>query len=242
MYDNFVGGRWLAPAGDRYLAIPPGNPGVRGCRVARSCAADVERALNAAQGARAAWSLLQPEARAAYLRRTPDRASDHGVSLALADACDRGVAAHRVDWRRINGVVASLTAPLSRLLATFEDGDDRLASIGTASVLRLAFVAGTEVEAMCERVVPLLLHGDVVVAALLYDDARRLPVRLLALMGLLACGLPPGVLNVVTGLGLEAGVALVAGPQARRSSVAPARSGRDRAAAHRDLGRSAHPA
>lgn len=44
---------------------------------------------------------------------------------------------------------------------------------------------------------------------LLYQDARRLPVRLLTILALIAEHLPAGVLNVITGLGLEAGLALV---------------------------------
>lgn len=74
--------------------------------------------------------------------------------------------------------------------------------------------AEAEIAAICRTIVPILLQGHPVVILLLYQSARSMPVRLLALLGLMASHLPPGVLNLLTGLGLEAGLALERSPRA----------------------------
>jgi hypothetical protein len=87
------------------------------------------------------------------------------------------------------------------------------------AVARLVWPAAAPERAVCRQLLPLLYEGRVVVVLLLYPDGRRLPVRLLQLLGIVGAALPAGVLNVLTGLGLEAGVALM-----QRAS-APARMG-----------------
>ncbi len=69
-------------------------------------------------------------------------------------------------------------------------------------------------ESVYQKMIPLILYGHVVVAVLLYQDTRYLSVRLLALMGLIAECLPPGVLNLVNGPGMEVGIPLANSPRA----------------------------
>jgi acyl-CoA reductase-like NAD-dependent aldehyde dehydrogenase len=79
-------------------------------------------------------------------------------------------------------------------------------------VLKLVRCADADPAATWEGMAPLLADGHVAVVLLLYCEARRLPVRLLARLGLIAAALPAGVLNLLTGLGLEAGLALARDP------------------------------
>ena len=219
VFDNFIGGRWIAPAKDQYLVMPRHSSGVRACRVPRSSAEDVDLALDRAQRARQGWSRLDSEERADDLARLADSVGDQGLLLGLADCWERGESAFALSQKATDAVFESLTNPVYRQLAEFEASIRNCPpSAGESKVVKLAFAAETEVDAMCRRVVPLLLDGHVVVAALIYRGVRRLPVRLLALMGVMAACLPAGVLNLVTGLGLEAGVALVSSPQAIPSS------------------------
>src|ERR1700691_3948611 len=59
-YDNFIGGEWVAPAACRYFENLTPVTGQPFCEVARSDAADVEKALDAAHGAAKAWGKTAP--------------------------------------------------------------------------------------------------------------------------------------------------------------------------------------
>ena len=77
-YDNFINGKWQAPAKGRYFTDPSPIDGTKLCDVARSDAADVERALDAAHAAKDAWGRTAPAERARMLNR--DRRPDRGES------------------------------------------------------------------------------------------------------------------------------------------------------------------
>ena len=54
-YDNYIGGKWVAPVNGRYFANVSPVTGQPFCEVARSDAADIELALDSAHAAREAW-------------------------------------------------------------------------------------------------------------------------------------------------------------------------------------------
>ena len=54
-YDNFIGGKWLAPVNGRYFENVKPVTGQPFCEVARSDKDDVELALDAAHAAKKAW-------------------------------------------------------------------------------------------------------------------------------------------------------------------------------------------
>ncbi|SDL17318.1 Aldehyde dehydrogenase family protein [Aliiruegeria lutimaris] len=54
-YDNFIGGRFVPPMSGQYFDNATPITGAKICEVARSGAADVEAALDAAHAAREAW-------------------------------------------------------------------------------------------------------------------------------------------------------------------------------------------
>jgi aldehyde dehydrogenase len=53
-YDNFIGGEWVPPAEGRYFTNLSPISGQPLCEVARSTAADIDKALDAAHAAKAA--------------------------------------------------------------------------------------------------------------------------------------------------------------------------------------------
>ena len=210
VFENFIGGRWLAPRKNRYLLMPHQSSGVRACRVPRSSIEDVNLAVDQALVAKRSWSGLAAEERATAFSKIEDRIGDRWLALGLADCWDRGESAFAVSQRAADRVLETLTDPLYRQLVQFVSEDrNRPQGTQTSEVVKLALVADDEIDAVCRRIVPLLLEGHVAVAVLLYREGTRLPVRLLALLGSMAECLPAGVLNLITGLGLEAGVALV---------------------------------
>ncbi|RUX86250.1 aldehyde dehydrogenase family protein, partial [Mesorhizobium sp. M2A.F.Ca.ET.040.01.1.1] len=89
-YDNFIGGRWVAPHAGRYFDNISPVTGRPLCEIARSDAQDVEAALDAAHKAKDAWGKTSPAARALILNRIADRMEDNLDLLALAETWDNG--------------------------------------------------------------------------------------------------------------------------------------------------------
>ena len=54
-YDNFIGGKWVAPVRGQYFQNITPITGQQICEIARSTAEDIELALDAAHKAREAW-------------------------------------------------------------------------------------------------------------------------------------------------------------------------------------------
>src|SRR6266571_5855230 len=81
-YDNFIGGKWVAPLDGEYfdnLSPVTGKPFVK---VARSRAADVELALDAAHAAAPRWGRTSTTERSRILLKIADRMEEHLEALA----------------------------------------------------------------------------------------------------------------------------------------------------------------
>ncbi|RUU52195.1 aldehyde dehydrogenase family protein, partial [Mesorhizobium sp. M2C.T.Ca.TU.009.01.2.1] len=59
-YDNFIGGKWKAPHSGKYFENISPVTGRPLCEIARSDAADIEAALDAAHKAKDAWGRTSP--------------------------------------------------------------------------------------------------------------------------------------------------------------------------------------
>src|SRR5690606_14211664 len=89
-YENYIGGRWVAPAGGQYFDNLSPITGQAFCEVPRSGAADVEAALDAAHAARKAWGETSVMERAGVLLRIADRMEQNLRLLAVAETIDNG--------------------------------------------------------------------------------------------------------------------------------------------------------
>ena len=89
-YDNFIGGRWVEPKAGRYFSNTSPVNGQVLCEIARSDAADVEAALDAAHAAKDAWGRTSPAERALILNRIADRMEENLALLARAETWDNG--------------------------------------------------------------------------------------------------------------------------------------------------------
>ena len=72
-YDNFIGGKFVAPVEGRYFDNPSPVTGAKLCQVARSSAADIELALDAAHKAKDAWGKTAVAERSLLLNRIADK-------------------------------------------------------------------------------------------------------------------------------------------------------------------------
>lgn len=221
MFEHYIGGRWCRPAADRYLIQRAAADHRPGGSVARADGKDVAVACTAARQAAGDWSRRGRAVRRAELGQVPARIAAQSLPLALAQQWDQ-------DWdqkwdhhgdqaasvpgldlqcaerqaARLRDIVRSLPSP--------PQGRQRSPHLPQApAVAKLAYAADLAPAELFRTLLPLLYDGRTALVLLLYRDPGHLPVRLLQLLGIVADAMPPGVLNVLTGLGLEAGVALI---------------------------------
>ncbi|MCZ7416017.1 MULTISPECIES: acetaldehyde dehydrogenase ExaC [unclassified Streptomyces] len=214
-YDNFIGGDWAAPAEGRYFANPSPVTGEDFCEVARSSAADVEAALDAAHAAADAWGTTSPAERARVLNRIADRIEENLEKLAVAET-----------WENGKPVRETLAADLPLAVDHFRyfAGAVRAqeGSIGEIDADTVAYhfheplgVVGQIIPwnfpilMAAWKLAPALAAGNCVVI----KPAEQTPVSLLLVVELIADLLPPGVVNVVNGFGVEAGKPLASSPR-----------------------------
>ncbi|MBC2884263.1 aldehyde dehydrogenase family protein [Ochrobactrum sp. CM-21-5] len=214
-YGNFIGGKWVEPKSGRYFENTSPVNGQVLCEVARSEAADVEAALDAAHAAREAWGRTSVAERALILNRIADRIEENLPALAAAETWDNGKPIREttnadlplaVDhFRYFAGVIRAQEGSISEI-----DHDtvayhfhEPLGVVGQIIPWNFPILMATW------KLAPALAAGNCVVL----KPAEQTPASILVLMELIADLLPPGVINIVNGFGLEAGKPLASSPR-----------------------------
>jgi aldehyde dehydrogenase len=214
-YGNFIGGAWVEPAAGRYFENTSPINGVTLCEVARSDAADIERALDAAHAAKAAWGQTSPAERAVLLNRIAQVMEDNLPLLAAAETWDNGKPIREttaadlplaVDhFRYFAGCIRAQEGGISQI-----DADtvayhfhEPLGVVGQIIPWNFPLLMAVW------KLAPALAAGNCVVL----KPAEQTPASILVLAELIADILPPGVLNIVNGFGLEAGKPLASSPR-----------------------------
>lgn len=215
LYDNFIGGRWVAPVEGRYFDNHSPVTGQVICKVARSTDKDIERALDAAHAAKAGWSRTPPAERALILNRIADRMEQNLARLALVETIDNGKPIRETTaadiplaidhFRYFAGCIRAQEGTLSEI-----DPDtiayhyhEPLGVVGQIIPWNFPILMA------CWKLAPALAAGNCVVL----KPAEQTPMSIMVLMELIADLLPEGVLNVVNGFGLEAGKPLASSPR-----------------------------
>src|SRR5690349_1588686 len=206
-YENFIGGQWVPPKAGRYFEnVSPVNGKVV-CEVARGTAEDIEAALDAAHAAAPAWGKTSVAERATILNKIADRIEANLDSIALAEAWDNGKPIREtlaadiplaVDhFRYFAGAIRAQEGSLSQI-----DDDtvayhfhEPLGVVGQIIPWNFPILMATW------KLAPALAAGNAVVL----KPAEQTPASVLYLFSLIGDLLPPGVVNIVNGLGLEAG-------------------------------------
>src|SRR5262252_1999302 len=89
-YDNFIGGKFVAPRAGKYFDNISPVTGKPVCRIARSDSSDVDAALDAGHAAKDAWGRTSAAERAVILNRIADRMEQNLELLATAETWDNG--------------------------------------------------------------------------------------------------------------------------------------------------------
>ena len=110
-YDNFIGGKWVAPKDGRYFDNISSVTGRAVGKIVRSQAADVEAALDAAHAAKQSWGRNSAGERALILNRIADRMEENLEKLAIAETWDNGkplreTMAADIRWRSITSAIS----------------------------------------------------------------------------------------------------------------------------------------
>jgi len=206
-YGNFIGGQWIEPVKGQYLDnISPVN-GQKICEVPRSTAEDIELALDAAHAAKDRWGATSVTERSNILLAIAQRIQDNLPLIAEAETWDNGKPLRETThadiplaidhFRYFAGCIRAQEGSIGQL-----DNDtvayhfhEPLGVVGQIIPWNFPILMAAW------KLAPALAAGNCVVL----KPAEQTPASILVVAELIADLLPPGVLNIVSGTGLEAG-------------------------------------
>jgi aldehyde dehydrogenase len=206
-YANFIGGKWVPPAKGLYFDnVSPVNGKVF-CEIPRSDEADISLALDAAHAAKDAWGRTSYAERGVILNKIADRMEQNLELLSVAESWDNGKPVREtlnvdiplaVDhFRYFAGVIRAQEGSVCQIDDTTVayHFHEPLGVVGQIIPWNFPILMAVW------KVAPALAAGNCIVL----KPAEQTPASILVLMELIGDLLPPGVLNVVNGFGLEAG-------------------------------------
>ena len=206
-YGNFIGGQWIEPVKGKYLDnISPVN-GQKLCEVPRSTTEDIELALDAAHAAKDKWGSTSATERSNILLQIAQRIQDNLALIAEAETWDNGKPLRETThadipltidhFRYFAGCIRAQEGSIGQL-----DSDtvayhfhEPLGVVGQIIPWNFPILMAAW------KLAPALAAGNCVVL----KPAEQTPASILVVAELIADLLPPGVLNIVSGTGLEAG-------------------------------------
>ena len=206
-YDNFIGGKFVAPVKGEYFANVTPISGQPFCEVARSTAEDVDLALDAAHAAKDAWAKTSPAERANILNRIADRMEQNLRLIATAETIDNGKPIRETMAADIPLAIdhfryfASCIRTQEGAISTIDDQTYAYHFHEPLGVVGQIIPWNFPILMAVWKLAPALAAGNCVVL----KPAEQTPASIMVLVELIADLLPAGVVNVVNGFGLEAG-------------------------------------
>ena len=214
-YENFIGGKWLAPTEGRYrvdLSPATGRPITE---VAQSTPADVELALDAAHAAKDAWGEASATERAEVLNAVADAVEANKDMLAVAESWENGKPVRET----LNADVPLLVDHFRYFAAAARAEEGRSTEIDKDLIAYHFREPLGVVGQIIPFNFPLLMAAWKLAPALaagncsVLKPASPTPWSILKFAEVVGDVVPPGVINIVTGPGAEIGKALAANPR-----------------------------
>ncbi|AFH91683.1 aldehyde dehydrogenase [Corynebacterium pseudotuberculosis] len=209
-YDNYIGGQWVPPVHGEYLDNVTPVTGEVFCQVARGKAEDIEKALDAAHAAAEAWGKTSPAERALMLHRIADRMEEHLEEIAVAETWENGKAVRETlaadiplaidHFRYFAGAIRaqeSRTSQIDHNTVAYHFHEP-IGVVGQIIPWNFPLLMAAW------KIAPALAAGN----AIVLKPAEQTPASILYWIDIVGDLIPDGVLNIVNGLGEEAGVAL----------------------------------
>ena len=206
-YNNFINGKYVAPKSGQYFENPTPISGEVLCEIARSNEEDVNLALDAAHAAFPKWGKTSLTERANMLNKIADIMESNVNLLAAAETLDNGkpiresinadIALAIDHFRYFAGVIRAEEGTISEINSNTYSYHfkEPLGVVGQIIPWNFPILMAVW------KLAPALAAGNCVVL----KPAEQTPASIMVLMDLIGHLIPPGVVNIVCGYGLEAG-------------------------------------
>ena len=236
---NFIGGEWLPSAsGETYEKRNPWRPSIAAGTFAASDARDAAAAVEAAQSAFRAWASLPAPQRAEFFYRAAAALEARVEQIAQDMTAEMGkpLREARMEAARAAAILRYSAGEAFRPAGEVYEPSVANQTLYTRrrpiGVVALITPWNFPIAIPVWKLAPALIYGNTVVLKLGYE-APRTGLHIAECFA--EAGLPPGVLNVITGAGSKAGAELVSNPGVRAisftGSVAVGRAVRNEATA-----------
>ena len=214
-YDHYINGEWAAPDSGEYFDNISPIDGKAFTKAARGNAKDIDKAIDAAQKAFETWGKSAAAYRSNILLKIADVIEKNLEYLAVIETIDNGKAIREsraadlplvIDhFRYFAGVIRSEEGSIS-------EHDENTVSINLhepIGVVGQIIPWNFPLLMATWKIAPALAAGCCVVV----KPAEQTPTSIMCLMELIGDLIPKGVLNIVTGFGVEAGKPLAQSPK-----------------------------
>ncbi len=207
-FGHFIGGVWALPAEGSYFETSDPATGERIAEVAQGSAADIVAAVKAARKALPGWQRLSGHERARYLYAMARHVQKHARRLAVLETLDNGKPIRES---------RDIDIPLVARHFFYHAGwaqlwEDEFPGYTPSGVIGQIIHWNYPQLMLAWKIAPALATGNTVVL----KPAEYTPLTALAFAEICTeIGLPPGVVNVVTGDG-QTGEALVSHPDVNK--------------------------
>jgi aldehyde dehydrogenase len=206
-YDNYIGGKWVAPVDGAYFDNVSPVTGKVFCQAARSTEKDVNLALDAAHAAREAWGKTSYATRANILNKIADTMEANLEAIAIAETIDNGKPLRETTYvdiplaidhfRYFAGCIRAQEGSVCEVDETTVayHFHEPLGVVGQIIPWNFPILMAVW------KLAPALAAGNCIVL----KPAEQTPVSIMVLLEFIGSLLPAGVVNVVNGFGLECG-------------------------------------
>ncbi len=214
-YDNFIGGKFVTPSKGNYFENISPVDGKPFTKIARSTKEDIELALDAAHAAKDTWGNTSAAERSRVLLKIADIMEENLEMLAAVETWDNGKAIRETlvadlplaidHYRYFAGVIRAEEGSLAELDANTVSYNvkEPLGVVGQIIPWNFPLLMAAW------KIAPALAAGNCTIV----KPAEQTPASIIVLMELIQDAVPPGVLNVVNGYGVEAGKPLASSPR-----------------------------
>jgi aldehyde dehydrogenase len=217
-YGNFINGTFVEPVKGEYFENVSPIDGKVFTKAARSTKEDIELALDAALAAFKTWGKTAAAYRSNLLLKIADRIEQNLEYLAVVEAIDNGKAIRETRAADLPLVVDHFRY-FAGVLRAEEGGisehDENTVSINLHEPLGVVgqIIPWNFPLLMATwKIAPALAAGCTVIV----KPAEQTPTSIMVLMELIGDIIPPGVLNIVSGFGPEAGKPLAQSPRVQK--------------------------
>lgn len=222
-YNHYINGAWVEPSSNAYLDTDNPYTGEIWAKIARGNAQDVDRAVMAAKAAfdEGEWAIMRPTQRGKLLVRLAEIIERESAWLAELEVRDNGKliaemglqTKYLAEWYRYYGGLADKVE--GAVLPSDRPGMFNFTRHEPLGVVAMITAWNSPLLLLAWKLAPALAAGNTAVV----KPSEYTSVSTLEFMGLInEAGIPDGVVNCVTGLGLEVGAPLVEHPHVAKAA------------------------